>query len=63
MEISHFHVIIKSKVGVDFDVPHDVPHDVPMREGTSKSTPILFFIIVNQMVVHSRLMTETMLGG
>jgi hypothetical protein len=55
MEISHFHVIIKSKVGVDFDFP--------MTEGTSRSTPILFFIIVNQMVVLSRLMTETMLGG
>jgi hypothetical protein len=25
MEISHFYIVIKSKIGVDFDVPHDVP--------------------------------------
>ena len=40
MEASHFYIIIKSKVGVDFDLPHDVP-----RMGTSKFTPTLFFII------------------
>ena len=25
MEILHFYIIIKSDVGVDFDVPHNVP--------------------------------------
>ena len=36
MDISHFYIMIKSKVGVDFDVA---------QRGTSKSTPTLFFII------------------
>ena len=40
MGFSHIYMIIKSDVGVDFDVPNSVP-----LQGTSKSTPTLFFII------------------
>jgi len=40
VEISHFYITTKSKVGVEFDVPHDVA-----QRGTSNSTPTLFIII------------------
>ena len=36
--------MIKSKVGVDFDVPHDAPL-LNTLWGTSKSIPTLFFTI------------------
>ena len=54
MEISRFHVMITSKVGADFDIPRGREHRDPHP---------FFFIIVNQVVVHSRLVMETMLGG